>query len=237
MAGKMWDKEKARLSPSFPFPAAELKAKEANMRELVSLAEAREARAKREIAALLAERAEVFDTDTARGARCAAAQEQGPAQEEGDGAMAQPAAEPAGESGDAAEGLVEPASASFDDQSTAAEEQAAQEGPLASDGGETAAGTDDDGADAATEQEGAREGTATPRAAAASAEAEGAASAPTAASPEADVERRLRERQLAFAEARRRKAAAKEKFSKLSQVCVAADQVSGGLVRLGSKSA
>ena len=39
------------------------------MRELVRLAQVREARAKQEMAALLAERAAVFDTDTARGAR------------------------------------------------------------------------------------------------------------------------------------------------------------------------
>ena len=53
-----------------------------------------------------------------------------------------------------------------------------------------------------------------------------AAAAATAAAPEAAVEQLLHERQALIAEARRRKATAQEKFAKLSQVCVAADQVS-----------
>jgi hypothetical protein len=52
-----------------------------------------------------------------------------------------------------------------------------------------------------------------------------AAAAAAAAAPEAAVEQLLHERQALIAEARRRKATAQEKFAKLSQVCVAADQV------------
>lgn len=52
-----------------------------------------------------------------------------------------------------------------------------------------------------------------------------AAAATSSAAAAVDMEELLREKQVLIVEARRRKKVAKQNFSKLSQVCVAADQV------------
>jgi len=204
----------AYRSPLAATPA-ELKAKETNMRELVRLAEVREARAKQEVAGLLAERAEVFDTETARGARREQLQQEQQQQQQDVQAQQQvgsAAPPPSNQDGSLA--------------AAAAEKEAVE---VQADGGVTAeaavAGASD-AAEAPAEQpadSGETEASTVPDA------DNGAAAAPAAAAatPEAAVEHLLHERQQAIAEARRRKAAAKEKFAKLSQVCVAADQVRG----------
>lgn len=177
------------------------------MRELVRLAEVREARAKQEMAALLAERAEVFDTKTARGERHSTGL--GPAAEQ-NGALPLQQQEQGGQVGAAAaeeqqEGQAEAEAGT--QEATAAGETSPRESSAGSTQGSA-------GAEVSPVNEGAT--------------AADSPAAAAAATPEAAVEHVLREKQLAVAEARRRKAAAHEKFSKLSQVCVAADQVSRG---------
>lgn len=185
------------------------------MRELVRLAEVREARAKQEVAALLAERAGAFDTETARGERrqpglqvavepgeAPAAQQLGHSGQDGDAA----AEEQRGRQREDGQGAHQPAAA----------------GETSTGQGWSSAGDGMRGGDL---------GSATAEAlpacqCTAGADSPAAAVGAAAGEPEAGVERLLREKQLAIAEARRRKAAAHGKFSKLSQVCVAADQVS-----------
>ncbi|PRW33225.1 outer dynein arm-docking complex subunit 1 [Chlorella sorokiniana] len=255
----------------------ELKAKEANMRELVRLAEVRESRAKQEMAALLAERAEVFDAAdglSARGEPSSAAMPE-PSAPAGATAAPEPAeqaqqehstqdtlagAEPAGE-GEPAEAAVE------QDEAAAQQDEAPQQaGPVAvaatvplpagssvQEGDDTSpqqpapsasasygarpsqdeesAGESPAAAEAAGVQaDGTSSAAASSPAEASAAYATVAAAAPAAApaapaNPDVAAEQQhLLLRQAAIAEARRRQQTAKEKFAKLSQVCVAADQ-------------
>ncbi|EFN52866.1 hypothetical protein CHLNCDRAFT_138354 [Chlorella variabilis] len=240
----------------------ELKAKEASMRELVRLAEVREARAKREMAALLAEKAEVFDTDTARGERrqaAAAAEEAGAGEGEAAPerlAWEQVAAEPAVAASAAATeaaaaeegvqpgtggaGAVEAPPESGADSPAAApagsappSEQAGDEEAAPASGTQAGPAQEEDTAEPAAgvaALEAPAEVAAQPAAEAPAevstpAEAEMAAAAATSSAAAAvDMEELLREKQVLIVEARRRKKVAKQNFSKLSQVCVAADQ-------------
>ncbi|KAL4440036.1 hypothetical protein ABPG75_003037 [Micractinium tetrahymenae] len=206
----------------------ELKAKEASMRELVRLAEVREARAKQEMAALLAERAEVFDTDTARGERRQAGLGAAAAGQSEAAVVQQEEQRVQGEQDGAG------ASSGEEQQAGPAEAEAgaqAEAAPAAATAGETSVGKHPCSADtsadsaAAGNAQGPADAEASPAQQSAEEAGSPAAAVPAAAaSPEAAVEHLLREKQLAIAEARRRKAAAQDKFSKLSQVCVAADQ-------------
>lgn len=232
------------------------------MRELVRLAEVREARAKQEMAALLAERAEVFDAAdglTARGDPAEAAAVSQPAEQaQQEPSMQCPvaAAEPAAQ--------AEPGEAEAEAEQDEAEVQqdgaAQQAGPVAAAAAvPLPAGSSVQEGDVVSSQEATASSAATPSqdeestaksfalaeqeagqaSAAANDAASGPASAPSlpakaaaaaaahaaAVNPDLAAEQQLLQHQMAIAEARRRQQTAKEKFSKLSQVCVAADQV------------
>ena len=157
-------------------PGAELCAKQANMKELVCLAEVREARAKEEVARLVEEREGILNTSGESARALGAAFEQQQQQQQVQ------AAEP--DAGAAAAGGEEPASpagSSSQQQGDAAAERAA---------------------------------------------AEPARLAPFA--PAQQAAQLAEERAASIAEAKARKQAAKEQFSRLSQVCVAAHQVRKG---------
>lgn len=248
------------------------------MRELVRLAEVREARAKQEMAALLAERAEVFDAadslsardEPAEGTAAIAAQaaelepqvEQVIQTEHSRDGPAMATAEPAAEDGpaeaapevaarqegaaqeagplEAAAAVPLPAGSSVQEGDALSPQQAAASAAAIEAAGPSQdGGVEGDSPAAATAsgeeapQVGSTSGDLAPAAAVepSSAASAPAAPAPAAAAPAAPAnpdlaaEQQLLERQAAIAEARRRKQTAKEKFSKLSQVCVAADQV------------
>lgn len=197
------------------------------MRELVRLAEVREARAKAEMAALLAARVEVFDSESARGARPLLPGEE--LAQEHSGGQAQVATAQQDAQPPASQEAAMAAEAASEGQGAAGEEdQGATASPAAAPGesreptaGEPGAQQAQLPAEADSPVEAAD--TATPVAAATVPDAP---AAPAAAAPEVEAEQLLREKQALIAEAWRRKATAREKFTKLSQVCVAADQVS-----------
>ena len=262
------------LASFHTFITAELKAKEANMRELVRLAEEREARAKQNMAALLAERAEVFDAaDSARRepARVPAAEQ---AQQEQCTQQVEAAGQPAAE-GEPAEALAEHAEEAVQQAGTtehASPAEAAAAVPLPAGSSvqegdafgpqQTAVSTASMGEAGPTQDEedtgqspAVAEGEAVQAAGISMEAAPGPAEAPSASTPapaaagagpaapaaavnsEMAAEQQLLERQAAIAEARRRQQTAKEKFAKLSQVCVAADQVRLGVARAWHRAA
>ncbi|KAL4854466.1 hypothetical protein ACK3TF_004820 [Chlorella vulgaris] len=273
----------------------DVKAKEAFMRELVRLVEVREARAKHELDALLAEKAEPYGTQTPRqlsgvegeDAHTAASLPQPAAhttqQATGAAAVAEPeqlpvqAAEMGGSvvgeavqsqrlnslGSEAADVAEASAGEAAEEQSLAVLEGGAERldkpsepsqdaglGPepptretAAHEASEQAAGQEATEQDASTEKAAgdqatgiadkaaphtALEAPAAPAAIVAAAAAPVASAASAAAKPaaaaEADINLLLAEKKEEIAEARRRKQAAKEKFGKLTRVCLAADQ-------------